>query len=105
MSEIAVWLRAKLDEEEATILRTSVGKVGGSAPQHTFYEYGSDLWSKVGAEASSVLRHVAAGRKLLELHSGEHECPSVPEVYRAYVVDGEPCDTIKVEAERWGWHG
>ena len=54
-------------------------------------------------DPAHVLRMVTAHRKLLGLHEGEHECPSGPETYRAYVLDGESCDTVKFLAEAYGW--
>lgn len=67
------------------------------------YVYDDDYWHPVLGDALAIIRLAEATRKLLELHEGEHECPSGPEWYRAYVVDGELCETVKLLAQGWGW--
>jgi hypothetical protein len=67
------------------------------------FEYDDDYYHPLAGDPLTIILLAEATRKLLELHEGEHECPSGPETYLAYVLDGELCDTVKALATGWGW--
>lgn len=74
-----------------------------TADDKPLYEFDDDYHHPLTGDPLAIIRLAEATRKLLELHEGEHECPSDPEWYRAYVVDGELCETVKLLAQGWGW--
>lgn len=54
-------------------------------------------------DPAHVLRQVAAHRKILELHSGSHECTSA-EDNCVWIdgISGAICETVKIAAEAYG---
>jgi hypothetical protein len=59
-------------------------------------------------DPAAVLRHIAADRKILDLHDMAHECSSTDWITRqhdscCWIPEGEHCDTILALAEGWGW--
>lgn len=102
--ELIEWLRAQLDEDEATADRFHY--VGCDRLDD---EYGSGECDC--AEPARRLSEVKAKRAILELHDGGHECSvrdERGEIDRFhYVLDEEACTTVlllaQVFAGREGW--
>lgn len=63
----------------------------------------AEAWHAVNNDPDTVLRRVAADRKILELHEGSHECTS--EADNCVWITGEPgddCATVLALAEAYG---
>jgi hypothetical protein len=60
-------------------------------------------------DPAAVLRRIAADRKILDLHIGDHECsifdgPNPGDIdHYAFVLESEACDTVRLLAEGYGW--
>lgn len=96
-TDLAAWLTARLDEDEAAARRVD------PLPEHLQGEYRSGLWDEyrhVGSTPARVLATVAAMRRIVELHA-EYDpdgypgyCGSCGDVPQA----DYPCPTLKALA-------
>lgn len=99
-------LCARIDNDELTIYDE-----GGHSPEQARHICAWD--------PATALRQIACARKLLAVHwpkpdgSGFPDTPVCPVCVSAnkstwpdmWVEDYSPCETLTIEAERWGWTG
>jgi hypothetical protein len=119
--DLAAWLTAIWDEEEADTRNLTVA--GIESGWETWLESGQSVGDKTGYvvayevrmgaarrhivrnDPASVLARIAADRKILELHTGFHECPS-EEDNCGWITD-DRCATVRLLASpykgREGW--
>lgn len=130
---MVVWLRetmdaAQLDAEAATPgpwhvteynwqtdfdagIGTSPGDVDvvGHGYEGGGVERVEDARHIVRHDPAAVLRRVDRDRKILDLHTGDHECSIYDGRdqgdidHYAFIMESETCDTVRLLAEGYGW--
>ncbi|TBL44259.1 hypothetical protein EYA84_02115 [Verrucosispora sp. SN26_14.1] len=124
MDDLVTWLRAQLDEDErvATAARQAapgawvsmyrdvhaIDSQAGSTSRVLTADTGVLAVHAARQDPARVLRRVTAQRRILDLHTGAHECSTlvyrqgVPEVDAfSYVLETEHCTTVLLLAAEY----
>lgn len=108
MSDLIAFLRARLDEDEQAARRGAewldeTQTEPNSLDRAAQRAKAAGVRNVGGYLPARVLRDVEAKRRILDWHSGGHEC-SGPESNCLWITDDEACATVRALAEPYADH-